>query len=618
MLKGSELIGKLVVTYDTGERIEKVWDLIFDQNNNQLLGFLVDEGGWFSSARVIPFRSVQALGPDAIVVPSKGVVVKAKRVPEIKQILKYNNVLKGTKIMTTNGRNLGTMVDLYFDEQTGVVEGYEVSGGLFADAYSGRSFVPAPQTLKIGEALAFVPLETANMMEEQVGGIRGAMQTAGGKLQETTDSASKGLQEAAQTASERLQETTESASQKLQEATRSATASLTNTVVDPAEQKAFVVGKTVNRDVTAPDGTLLVAQGQQVTLWMADLAEQEGVLDQLYRATGGSLTAELSRSVSDSLQTADGKLQETTESASKRLQETARTTSENLQETTDLVSERLQEVTRSAAASLTNTVVDPAEQKAFVVGKTVNQDVTAPDGVMLIAKGQQVTQLVAAVAETQGVLDQLYRAAGGSLMVGLSRPVSGILASRMFEQAKGRRLQRVVRTEEGLIIGAPGQIVTEQVIDRARTRHKEQELMDAVGLTTGEAVRYNADNVLLDTRLQLREGALQAQEGASSLWESIKQKVNDIQERSAKAIKARRIKQALGRPVTRVILDKQDNVILNTGELITHRAIEFAQQAKVLDILLSSVSTKQPEILKEELRALERGKASLEEQNLSV
>ena len=82
------------------------------------------------------------------------------------------------------GRDLGTMTDLYFDDTTGAIEGYEVSGGLFADAYSSRSFVPAPDTLKIGEDIAFVPSETADLMQEQIGGLKGAMQTAGGKVQE--------------------------------------------------------------------------------------------------------------------------------------------------------------------------------------------------------------------------------------------------------------------------------------------------------------------------------------------------------------------------------------------------------------------------------------------------
>jgi uncharacterized protein YrrD len=126
MRKGSDLIGKPIIAFDSGERLENIEDLLFDQNSNQLLGFLVDEGGWFSTARVLPLENVQSIGQDAIIVPSKNTIVNATQVPAINRILERNNVLKGTRIMTTDGRDLGTMADLYFDERTGQVEGYEV------------------------------------------------------------------------------------------------------------------------------------------------------------------------------------------------------------------------------------------------------------------------------------------------------------------------------------------------------------------------------------------------------------------------------------------------------------------------------------------------------------
>jgi len=52
-----------------------------------------------------------------------------------------------------------------------------------------------------------------------------------------------------------------------------------------------------------------------------------------------------------------------------------------------------------------------------------------------------------------------------------------------------------------------------------------------------------------------------------------------------------RIRQALGRPATRVILDAQDQVILDAGATITNQSIREARAAGVLDILLDSVST---------------------------
>jgi uncharacterized protein YrrD len=367
MRKGSDLIGKPVVAYDTGEQFEKIVDVIFDQHSNQLLGFLVDEGGWFKNARVLPLRGVQVIGPDAVIVPSKTTVVNSETVSEIHRILERNNVLKGTKIMTTDGRDLGELADLYFDEQSGAIEGYEVTGGVFADAYSGRAFVPAPQTLKIGQDVAFVPPEITQLMEEQSGGIKAAVESAGERLEET-------------------------------------------------------------------------------------------------------------------------------------------------------------------ASSLT------------------------------------------------------------------------------LDQARGRRVQHAVRTEQGLIIAAPGQIVTDQVLARAQTYHKEQELLGAVGMSAGDAARLHARTA----SQQAGESIDPARAGANNLWDRFKGKVNELQERSSQQIEEQRVNAAIGRPVTRVILDRQDNVILNVGELITHEAISRSREAGVLPMLLDSVYTREPELSPSELRAPVPGEAKLE------
>lgn len=53
-------------------------------------------------------------------------------------------------------------------------------------------------------------------------------------------------------------------------------------------------------------------------------------------------------------------------------------------------------------------------------------------------------------------------------------------------------------------------------------------------------------------------------------------------------------------------------MILNVGELITHRAIHQATESGVLNILLNSVYFKKPEISLQELRASEHGMATLD------
>jgi uncharacterized protein YrrD len=533
MLKGRDILDKPIVSYDTGERFDKVKDLVFDQNNNQLLGLLLEEAGWLSSAKVILLKDIKAVGPDTVIVPSKDAVVSANEITVIEQILKHNNILKGTRIMTTDGRDLGTMVDLYFDEQTGSVEGYEVSGGLFADAYSGRSFVPAIQTLKIGEDVAFVPSQTAEYMEEQIGGIKGAVQSASVKVQDTAQITGDRLQELSQATSQRVQAAAEVTGEKLQE------------FKSVASEKA----------------------------------------------------------------------QAAAEVTSERLEEFKITAAEKAQDAAEITSSKMGSLARSASASVTNAIVEPSEQKAFALGKVAQESVSTPSGQTLVLKGLLITPHVLDSAEAAGVLDAVYRAAGGNLKEKVGDRFSNAVSTLGIEQALGRRVQQVVRTDGGIIIAAPGQIVTETVVERAKTYHKEQAILSAVGLSKSDAVRNQTQQLASVTGSKLKASTQstgeQIQSGAKNLWVQFKETANEFQGRSAEAIEEQRIRGALGRPVTRVILDQNDNIILNVGELITHQSISSARQSDVLDLLLNSVYTEIPKLSLQELRAPHAGQAAL-------
>lgn len=551
MRKGSDIIGKSITAFDSGRRVARVQDLIFDQGTNELLGVLVEEAGLFHAAKVVPLGAITAFGTDTLIIPSRENIISAKNDDRIYHVLDRKLVLKGTRIVTRDGRYLGSVMDLFFDEQTGAIEGYEASGGVFADAYSGRSFIPAPHTLRIGEDVTFVPPETADLMEEQVGGIRGAVQSASSRIQEGSEAAGQKIQAAAQSANERIQQGAEGAQARLQSAatdvsngfengTRSVTTTITNQLVDPDEQFADVIGKTVDRDIFTNQGQLLIAKDQVITLTVAEAARYAGELENLYRAAGGSLTAPLNR----------------------QAQEFGDRVQTGFHDVSDRVSTGFQNLTQRA-------------NEAFSTA-------TARLGV---------------------------------------------------EQAKGRRSDRMIRSDSGAIITAPGQIVTDIVIDRAKAANREVALLDAVGLHPTEAVRgsTNSSLVLAKSRFQneaslassrfhqeasiFQQEASIARENAKTVWHDLQEKFAEYQGRSARAIYRNRVEQALGRPVNRVILDRQDNVILNVGEIITHKAIEQAEASGVINILLNSVYSKEPTIHEEELRAPESGLASLEREH---
>jgi uncharacterized protein YrrD len=489
MRKGSDIVGKPIVAYDTGEKVGRVRDLIFDQERNYLVALLVQEGGLMSDARVLPLVAIQSIGMDAAIVSRADQIIPAKSDPKIAAILDRNNIMNGTHIMTVSGQDLGKMVDLYFDETTGAIEGYEVSGGIFADAYSGRSFVPAVQTLRIGENYAFVPAMVADLMEEQVGGIKAA-------IQDTSD---------------KVQAAAHKAGEQISEVSRQATTQVANAIVDPESQKQFVLGRKTESEVLRPDGSVFLTPGQIVTMADTMTAESIGILDRLYRATGGNLT-------------------------------------------------------------------EDAKQRASEIGKDV--------------------------AGKASVLAQ-----------DLTQKANATTAHYTIDQALGHRASNVVRTRDGLIVAAPGQIVTEKTIKRAQTYHLEEALLRSVGLSTSNAAKSSANDAFDVASSQISHTGDRVQSGIAQSLEWAKQTGEKLRSQTTHALEEQQIKGALGRPATRVILDRQDRVILNAGELITHRSIEVARRAEMLEVLLSSVYTKTPEFSEATLRAPEPGRASLSATN---
>jgi uncharacterized protein YrrD len=119
VLKVKDIIGKPIVASDSGERIDTVVAPIFDRAENCLLGFLVDEDGWFSNPKVLPLYLVQAIEADAIIIPWKESIAPASDYATIHDILAQNNSLDNDHILTNDE------LDLYFDENTGDIENYE-------------------------------------------------------------------------------------------------------------------------------------------------------------------------------------------------------------------------------------------------------------------------------------------------------------------------------------------------------------------------------------------------------------------------------------------------------------------------------------------------------------
>ena len=191
MRKGRTVIGQDVYSLADGRRVHSVKDLIVSEDHDTIVALLVDEGGLLGTSTVVPIEAVHRFGPDAVMVQDSSSVIPASADERVAATLDRKATLLGTAVVTSDGRRVGQIGDMYFDEETGEVLGYEVSGGALGDMMRGTSWLPltAIEIDRAGRGIA-AP-EAADIVESQVGGVQGMLDSAG----EQVASAGQGLGE---------------------------------------------------------------------------------------------------------------------------------------------------------------------------------------------------------------------------------------------------------------------------------------------------------------------------------------------------------------------------------------------------------------------------------------
>jgi uncharacterized protein YrrD len=259
--KGKSVIGKDVLSLEDGVKLDSVNDVALDSEGRGIVALVVDEGGLMSSSKVIPFGEISSFGKDAVVVRASESVVSVAERDDLRATLEHKEKILGKKVFTTTGDAQGSIGDIYFDERTGGVVGYEVSAGLIGDAAKGTSYVATDEITKMGSDVIYVRPETAANLDAQVGGLQGAVKEAGDKLGQAKDAAGEKLGESGA-------------------ATRGTT-------------ETELVGRRTGSDVETDEGSVIIPKGRRVRTEDVDAAKAAGKLDALTAsvAMGGAQEA---------------------------------------------------------------------------------------------------------------------------------------------------------------------------------------------------------------------------------------------------------------------------------------------------------------------------------------
>lgn len=316
LIKGKDVIGLKVITLEHGQIIEDIDELVYDPQDTKVKALVVDEGGWFSDAKVILFEDIQTIGKDAVIISSAAVIKKASDVTErVHRIIKNDNYLTTNKVITEDGTDLGHVSDIYFDQQTGNVIEMEVSQGALKNVQSGKKRVKVADITRVGEDVTIVKQIVEDELEQQAQqqGVQGAVQTARNKTPDIFDQAKQKFTEFSQTTKEKAQQFTEQTQQKVQEIkedprtqnkigafkgkakqmrdtveqkTEQAKAGATDTLKEQQQKREInkkndAVGKYLTVNILTVNDLTLARRGDMVTHTLLVQAEQAGVLDQV-------------------------------------------------------------------------------------------------------------------------------------------------------------------------------------------------------------------------------------------------------------------------------------------------------------------------------------------------
>jgi uncharacterized protein YrrD len=163
MPKLSKLVGKPIISADTGERIGKVSDVLLDLPSQHVIGLVV-AAGVLNSEHVLPYADVQTLGKDAVVARAGTRVVSPKEWRKQAIHTARASALKHRRVLTRSGRALGEVHDVLLDD-AGSVEAFEVTGSTLGALLHRRSMLPQTAGVTVGADAVLVPDDTAAAME---------------------------------------------------------------------------------------------------------------------------------------------------------------------------------------------------------------------------------------------------------------------------------------------------------------------------------------------------------------------------------------------------------------------------------------------------------------------
>ena len=160
-----------VISVNKGKKLGIIREIIFSPATKEVKAFVLERKGYEFLQKVILLKDVVHLGNDALVINDNSSIVSLRKAEGAGDLNGRGNI-KGLKVYTKSGNDLGIIEDVLFDYSKGIVEGVEVSDGILQDLVKGRNILPLFGKVEFSDEALLVDKEAIDEIKTTGGGIK--------------------------------------------------------------------------------------------------------------------------------------------------------------------------------------------------------------------------------------------------------------------------------------------------------------------------------------------------------------------------------------------------------------------------------------------------------------
>lgn len=157
MKKSMEILGLSIISIGEGKELGTAKDMVIDAAKGEVAAIVVEDGKWYLGAKILPFNMIQGIGEYALTIENSSTVVPLASLEGIISLLEADVRVKGTKVLTKDGKMQGEVTELLIDEQSGKIAGCEIKL-VNGDADN----ISAEQVITFGKDVLVIREEGAN------------------------------------------------------------------------------------------------------------------------------------------------------------------------------------------------------------------------------------------------------------------------------------------------------------------------------------------------------------------------------------------------------------------------------------------------------------------------